>query len=160
MNRNKWKLGMMAVVLTIIMIGLAIPQPARAQAWKQKVVRLSGVAGETLATGDVVCIASADGQIYLADADSSTRRPAIGVIAKGGAVNSTVEIVPIGVISGMTAASPGARLYLSNTAGDFSTSAVTNEQMLGWVMPGTTDTATSTTYMIMVVMPVSDGAAY
>jgi hypothetical protein len=98
MNKRVFKLGMIAVIVAIFAIMAITVGSAEAQTWKQKFARVSGVAGETVVTGDVVCIAAADGQIYKADADSASLRPAIGVIGKGGLVDTTVEIIPFGVI--------------------------------------------------------------
>jgi hypothetical protein len=126
--------------------------------WKQKTLTISGVAGETLVVGDVACIAAADGLVYKADADSSTRRPAVGVISKGGTATHGVQITVIGILAGQTAASPGARIFLSTGAGVITTTAPTNAQPLGWVLPGTT--SSSTTYFINVVTPSSAGAGY
>ncbi len=79
--------------------------------------RISAVAGETLATGNVVCIKSADGYAYKADADDSTARPAVGIIGKGGASGATVEIITEGILGGWSSLTKGAPGYLSATAG-------------------------------------------
>lgn len=159
-NMRNFK-NIMVVFITILMaLAFAAPVSA-AENWAQMFVRFSGVAGETVAIGDIVCIAAADGQIYKADADSSTRRPAIGVIGKGGAAEATVEIVVMGILEGQEAASPGTRLYLSTGAGAFAYATTGYDQVVGWVLPGTTDTATSTRYFIQVTPPIiSDGASW
>ena len=148
----------MMIVCLFIMLMAAMPAQA-GEAWSQKWVRFSATAGETLATGDVVCIAATDGYAYQADANDSSLRPAVGVIDKGGAAAATVEIVVIGVLTGQTAASPGARIYLSETAATITTTAPTNPQVLGWVM-GAAGAASSTDYFIFMRPDSSAGAAY
>jgi hypothetical protein len=148
----------MMIVCLFIMLMAAMPAQA-GEAWSQKWVRFSATAGETLATGDVVCIAATDGYAYEADANDSDLRPAVGVIDKGGASGATVEIVVAGILTGQTARSPGARLYLSETAGEITTTAPTNGQVVGWVM-GAAGVASSTDYFIFVRPDPSAGAAY
>ena len=148
-----------AVLAILFMAMFALPVMA-AEYWKQVNTRFSAIAGETLAIGDVVCIVGATGYAWKADANDSALRPAVGVIGKGGAAESTVEIVVSGSLAGQTAASPGVRVFLSETAGAITTTAPTNAQALGWVMPGAAAAATSTTYFITVNAPSSGGAAY
>ena len=157
MKGNIFKKAGLFLVIAMMMAVMTTPAGATAS-WRSKYVRFSAVAGETLAVGEVACIAASDGKAYKADADDSNLRPAVGVIGKGGSSGATVEIVALGVITGKTAASPGARLFLSATAGAFTTSGPTNAQALGFVLPGTT--SSSTTYFISVNIPSSAGAAY
>jgi hypothetical protein len=151
-----------AVIMLVIFLWVMLSLPAMAaETWKQIHTRFSAIAGETLVTGDVVCIVGATGYAWKADADDSALRPAVGVIAKGGTVGQTIEIVVVGTLAGQTAASPGVRVFLSAaTAGAITATAPTNAQALGWVMPGAAAAATSTTYFIMVNTPSSAGAAY
>jgi len=146
----------MAITLAAL---LATPVFAAAQ-WKQVNSRFGAIAGETLATGNVVAISASDGYAYKADANDSSLRPAVGVIGKGGATGAKVEVVISGILAGMTAQSPGVRLYLSETPGAITSTAPTNPQVLGWVMPGTAGAASSTTYFIDVKVPQSDGPGY
>jgi len=155
----KINIVIMTMLTFILMLAFMAPN-AGAESWKQKFVRFAGTAGETLTVGDPVCIAAADGQVYKADANSATRRPAVGVIGKGGATEASVEIVAIGILTGQTAASPGARLFVSDGAGVITTTAPTNPQVIGWVMTDNIDTATSTTYFILTLPGPSAGAAY
>ncbi len=152
--------GLMVVALAMLLIVAVMPQTANAaEYWKAKYERFSAVAGTTLATGDAVYLKGSDGKAYKADADDSAARPAVGIIGKGGATNATVEIIGRGVLAGQTAASPGARLFLSTTAGALTATApTTNLQGLGFVLPGTA--ASSTTYHISVVMPASPSVTY
>lgn len=142
---------------------LTIPQAFAGEVWQQKFSRFSATAGETLSIGDVVCIFIDDGKAYKADANDSTLRPAVGVIGKGGAANSTVEIVTEGILAGQTEISVGVRLYLSTTAGAITATAPTNGQSLGFVLPpltAMTGTSASPRYYIKVEVPVSDGPGY
>ncbi len=159
MKKYMAKKLMVSALLIFLWVMFALPAMA-VESWKQINTRFSATAGETLATGDVVCIAGSDGKAYKADANDSALRPAVGVIGKGGAAAATVEIVVVGTLAGQTAASPGARVYLSETAGAITATEPTNAQTLGWVMPGAASAATSTTYFIMVNTPSSGGAAY
>lgn len=153
--------NIIAIMLALFMVSAFVATNAGAtESWKQKFVRFAGTAGETLVVGDPVCIAAADGQVYKADANSSTRRPCVGVIGKGGAAEATVEIVTIGIITGQTAASPGARIFVSDGAGVLTSTAPTNAQVVGWVATDTIDTATSTTYFILVLPETSGGAGF
>lgn len=147
-------------LIVLLTLAFVMPQAQAAESWKKRFERFSAVAGETLATGDIVCIKASDSQAYKADANDSNLRPAVGIIGKGGATNATVEIISAGILAGQTAASPGYRLYLSETAGAMTTTAPTNAQVVGWVLPGTTDTATSTKYFIKVVPEPSAGAGF
>jgi len=158
---KKHSLRLLTVAVMAIALVALLTAPAFAAAsWKQINTRFTAVAGETLATGNVVSISASDGYAYKADANDSSLRPAVGVIGKGGATGAKVEVVINGIIAGMTVQSPGVRLYLSETAGAITSTAPTNPQVLGWSMPGTAGAATSTTYFINVQMPQSEGPGY
>jgi len=152
------KMAVVALML-VLAIMFAVPQAMAAEYWKQKYARFSGVAGETLATGDVVSIQASTGNVFKADANDSDKRPAVGIIGKGGAITTTVEIVVTGVLAGQPAVSPGAKLHLSETPAAITATAPTNEQILGWGMPNS-GSASTTSYFINVIPPVSDGAGY
>ncbi len=154
----------MAGILTMILMlfaAFSVPQVDAAENWKQVTVRFPVTAGETLALGDAVCIKASDGYAYEADANDSDLRPCVGRIKKGGDAGDKVEVVVIGRLAGQTKASPGARVYLSETAGEVTTTAPTNPQIIGWVLEGeTAGAATSTNYFIFVRPDPSAGAAY
>ena len=154
--------GRVAVAVALLLVGafLLVPAVHAAEYFKQAFGRFSAIAGATLATGDVACISGSDGYAYKADANDSAKRPAVGVIRKGAASGSKVEIIFVGVLAGQAAASPGARLFLSETAGAMTTTAPTNAQALGWVLPGAAAAATSTDYFISINTPSSGGAGY
>ncbi len=156
--RRFLRLGLVALMAVLLFVAMMPQAGQAAEYWKKKYERFSAVAGTTLAAGDVVYIKGSDGKAYKADADDSAARPAVGIIDKGGSSDATVEIVSRGILAGQTAASPGARLFLFTTAGALTTTAPTNAQTLGFVLPGTA--SSSTTYYICVVIPSSAGAAY
>jgi len=148
--RKRWSL------ILAIMIAAFVIFAAQAQAteyWKQKFERFSATAGETLSIGDVVCIYTPDSRAYKADADDTTKVPAVGVIGKGGSNGETVEVVTRGILAGQTALSPGSRLYLSTTAGAFQTATSNYAQPLGYVLPGSSaeaDLSESSVYFVNV----------
>lgn len=152
---QRFVLSMLAILLAVM---LAVP--AFAADWKQTYERFAAMAGETLVTGDVVCIAAADGKAYKADADNSSRRPAVGIVGKGGATSATIEVVTRGIVTGQTPASPGARVFLSTTAGGKTVTAPNNAQVLGWVIPAASGGASSTVYYINVQLPNTPSAGY
>lgn len=104
------------VFLSLLLALVVCATPAMAYQIRQSYARISATAGETLTTGQVVCIKDADGLAYKADADDSALRPAVGIVGRGGASGATVEIVVQGVVSGWTTLSEGALGYLSGTA--------------------------------------------
>jgi len=148
------------IVAVTAILAVMASVPAFAAGWQAKYERFSGTAGATLGVGDVVCISGADGKVYKADADDAAKRPAVGVIGKGGAAGAKVEIITRGIISGMTAATSGNRIFLSATAGKTVDTAPTNAQLLGFVLPPETAAATNTVYYINVQLPASTGAGY
>ena len=150
---HRWIAEIFAVMIVLLLATVVFASSF----WTQKNTRFSGTAGETLAIGDVVCISGTDGKIYKADADDSAKRPAIGVVGKGGLALSIVEVVTNGIIGGQTSATPGARLYLSATAGAITATAPTNAQPLGFVMPGVIGSTGSTTYNIQPQIVGSNG---
>ncbi len=153
---------MVAIIVIAFMAVVLAPQAEAAEYWKQKYIRFSAPAGETLATGDIVYINASDWEAYKADANDSAKRPAVGVIGRGGTSEQMVEIVIIGILAGQTTASPGVRIFLSETANTFdvSNSPPTNEQLLGSVIYDPSDVDSSGVYFINVQMPQSAGAQY
>lgn len=149
-----------AMLLAVFVMAFLLAGPVLAANWQQKYERFSATAGETLATGNVVCISGSDGKAYKADADDAAKRPAVGVIGKGGASGAKVEIITRGMIAGMAAATAGGRLYLSTTAGALMNTAPTNAQALGFVVPPDPAATAGTVYFIKVQIPTSLGAGY
>lgn len=98
---------------------------------KSQWARFTAVAGETLATGNVVCLKDSDGKAYKADANDAALRPAVGIIGLGGASGANVEIIAVGILRGWTGLSEGTNAYLSETAGAVTQSSPTYSQKLG-----------------------------
>lgn len=130
---------------------------------KQIFARFAATAGETLTTGQVVMLKSADGYVYKADANDSTLRPAIGVIGKGGASGATVEIITNGRLSGWSSLTKGAAGYLSETAAAVTQSAPAFKQQVAQAVSATDylflfggyDDRTSTTAADFIVVSAS-----
>ena len=151
--------GALLALFAAFILALTVPAAEAAEYWKAKYERFSATAGETLAVGDVVYIKGDDGEAYKADSDGSSTYPAVGIVGKGGAGDTTVEIVTRGILAGQTAASPGAKVYLSTTAGGLTTTCpASGEQPMGFVLPGTG--ASSTDYFVSVRIPQSAGASW
>ena len=104
---------------------------------KSQWVRFTATAGETLTTGQVVCLKDADGYAYKADANDAALRPAIGVVGLGAASGAKVEIITIGILRGWTTLSEGGYAYLSDTAAAVTQSAPTYEQIIGVAISAT-----------------------
>jgi hypothetical protein len=96
--RKGWSLIIALAIMTAMMVMATNAQAA--EYWKAKYEKFSATAGETLATGDVVCILATNSYAYKAGADASTLRPAVGVVGKGGASGAVVEIVTRGILAG------------------------------------------------------------
>ena len=136
MNKRSIKLLTMLLVIWVFFAGVADAQAA--YSLKEAFLRISGTAGETLATGDVVCIKDADGYVYKADANDAALRPAVGIVgSKDGASGASVEIVVQGVLTGWSALSEGVAGYLSETAAAVTQSAPSYSQQLGFAISAT-----------------------
>ena len=159
--KKTYKIFALISFLAVLLVAtFLVPSAQGAEYWKQTFVRFSGTAGETLSIGDVACIKNSDGEAYKADANDSSLRPAVGVIGKGGSGDDTVEIISMGILAGQSALSTGYRLFLSETAGAMTVTGPTNAQVVGWVMPTSGSTTTSTTYFINVLPETSGGAGF
>ncbi len=137
--RSKHKKGF-AAILVLAAFCLALfgaAGDASAYSVKTSWERVSAVAGETLTTGQVVCIKDADGYAYKADANDSALRPAVGIIGKGGSSGARVEIIVAGVLTGWTTLSEGTYGYLSETAAAVTQSAPSYAQVLGLALTTT-----------------------
>lgn len=126
-NTRLFSALIMALLMAVI---LAVPAQA-ASYWSSKFVRFSATAGETLATGNVVIIKDADGYAWKADANGVNLYPAVGVIGKGGAAGSKVEIVVFGILAGQTSLSESGPGYLSETPGAITQSSPAYSQQIG-----------------------------
>ena len=126
----------MAVFIIFAMLFLVTANASAAYYVKQANMRFSAVAAETLTTGQVVMLKT-DGLAYKADANDAALRPAIGIVGKGGATSSTVEIITIGILSGWTTLTEGAPGYLSETAAGVTQSAPAYSQQVGQAITAT-----------------------
>lgn len=162
MNRFSKMIGRITGALVAVLFFLSIAvMPAEATGrFTFKTLRFRAIAGEAITTNQTVCILATDGKAYKADADASTLRPCVGVAANTAASGADVEIVAIGIMEEMTSASPGARLFLSTTAGAMTTTEPTYSQAIGWVMPPAASSSGSTKYLIYIMVPASPGAGY
>lgn len=157
--RKKRGLITMALVMFVVAAPFAIsaPNAQAAEFWKQKFQRFSVTAGETLAIGDVLSIEAVDSRAYKAASNSISRKLAIGVAGNSASAGEKVEVVTAGILAGQTAASAGSRLYISTTAGAFTTTSLGYGQIIGVVLEGTAaDIAVSqsTVYWVMILPPV------
>ncbi|MDA8137920.1 MAG: hypothetical protein M0036_04630 [Desulfobacteraceae bacterium] len=122
----------LSIILILMVFLLSLATGAWAYSTKYKLMGFSGTAGEVLVTGDVVCIADADGLIYKADANDATRRPAVGIVGlQARAIGDKVEVITHGILRGWTSLSEGASGYLSETAGAVTQSTPTYSQKIG-----------------------------
>ncbi len=126
-DMKKYFLGVLVLMVLCVLAG---PVQA-ADFWKLKGFRISGTAGEDLSLGDAVAIKDADGEVYQADANDSALRPAVGIIGHAADEDGTVEIVMQGILGGQSSLAEGDNVYLSETAGELTTSAPSWNQKLG-----------------------------
>lgn len=130
---------LLTAMIFAVMIMLIAPQAQAAYSVKQAFIRVSGTAGETVTTGQVVAIKDADGEWYKADADAATIRPAVGIVgSKTGGDGQTIEVILEGVLTGWSSLSEGTPGYLSETPGAVTQSAPSWVQQVG-VALSTTD---------------------
>lgn len=114
--------AMMALMAVMFCAGSALAYDI-VKVWS----RVSATAGETLTTGQVVCLKDSDGYAYKADADSSALRPAVGVVGMGASSGDAVEIITSGILSGWSSLAENGPGFLSDTAG-----AVTQTAPAAW----------------------------
>ena len=94
------------------------------------------VAGEGIAEGQTVCIAS-DGLGYRADADNAARMPCVGICAGTVVIGQNVEIAKAGRLKGMTLGTIGAECFVSATTGAITQSAPGVAQIVGYASSAT-----------------------
>jgi hypothetical protein len=130
-----------ALILALLVLGflaLAV-MPAQAIALKNSFIRTSGVAGEDLSVGDIVCIKAADGYVYKANRQDPALRPAIGVVSLAATDGNGVAITTSGILSGYTGLTKGAPVYLDTDGNVTQTLPAIWSQQVGF--------ATSATYV-------------
>lgn len=96
---------------------------------------VAGTAGETLAAGDVVYLKSSDGRWWLADADtaSSSENVTLGIAQGSGTASNIISggVLLRGLDSNQTGLSANTIYYISDTAGEISSSTGTKEVTAG-----------------------------
>jgi hypothetical protein len=104
-------------------------------------IKITGTAGETLAQYEIVYQDTTDsGEWKKADADTEATLETIGIVTESGGITDTNsgEITLFGTVTnGSWTWTPGAKLYLSGTAGDASETAGTNERVIGYALTAT-----------------------
>lgn len=107
------------------------------------------VAAEAIAEGQLVGVNSA-GTLSLADADAahsaSTTNRAIGFAVRGGAAGKKISVSPAGFVDGLSSLTAGGIVYLSTTAGGYTTTQPT--------------TATHTVQMVGVAVSTSSAVVF
>lgn len=128
-----------SIFIFVIAAMLLAPAAFAAYSVKGTLYRISATAGEALATGNVVCIKSADGYAYKADANDADLRPAIGIVGSktASASGDSVEIILVGVLTGWSSLTEGGNAYLSETAAAVTQSAPSWNQKIGFALNAT-----------------------
>lgn len=102
---------------------------------------IDGTTGEALTAGQVAYFKEADAKWYLADADlvATFNELRLGMVQTTAAgANLSTTILLSGLQKNQTGLTPGAKYYLSNTAGAITTSsAQTNVVFIGWAKSAT-----------------------
>lgn len=126
-----------ATLVAFLALILAFPAPAPAAISAKSIgERFSCTAGEALAAGALVAIKSADGKCYNADESDSTIRPALGWVVSSYASAATAQVVARGILTGFTALTKGAPVYLS-TVGGYTQTAPAYPQVVGYALSAT-----------------------
>lgn len=90
------------------------------------------ISGEDIAAGELVSISDSDGLMYLACADSGNEElPAMGVAEAGSSSGDMAHAKRLGQMDGYSSLNPGGPVYVSNTAGEISTTAGDTSQIAG-----------------------------
>lgn len=100
----------------------------------------SGTSGEAIAVGKVCYLKVADNRWWKADAATPATFDGVQLgIAQtaAGSAGVGLNILPFGIDVNQSGLTPGARYYLSDTAGNISATAGTNSVFLGWALTST-----------------------
>jgi len=102
-------------------------------------VVIGGVAGENLTAGNIVYFKEVDQKWWLADADivGTFDQVVIAIVQNTVLADANVNILLQGMDKTQTGLTPGSKYYLSNTAGQMSTTPGTTEVFLGWAQTAT-----------------------
>jgi len=125
------------MLFLFFVLALVATNASAAYSAKQVWARFQATAGETLTAGNVVMMKDADGYVYKADANDAALRPAVGIIGKGGATGTKVEVIAFGIMTGWTGLSEGVPGYLSETAAAVTQSAPAYSQQVGYAISST-----------------------
>jgi hypothetical protein len=100
---------------------------------------ISGLAGENLTAGKIVYLKESDSRWYMADADltATFNELQLGMAQAIATTGNSVNILTSGIDFNRSGLTPGAKYYLSNTAGAISTTPGTNTVFLGWALTAT-----------------------
>lgn len=94
--------------------------------------------GETIAVNDAVYLKASDGKVYKTDATSEIKiNNFIGFAKEAGNANDVKKVQTGGKISGLSGLTTGERYYLSNTAGEISTTRGTFPKLIGFAISTT-----------------------
>lgn len=93
-----------------------------------------GVVGATIAAGEIVTLQS-DGYWDPGIGTGVTLNG--GIAVQGGAVGDTIDIVVLGRVECLTGATPGAAVYVSDTAGEPAEAAGTKSFVIGYALSAT-----------------------
>lgn len=110
------------------------------------VADVSVVAGETVTAGQVVYLALGSigetvGRCYLTDSDYQTRSAeslTIGCVVTGGAAAATVTVRHVGIVTGLSGLTPGAKQYVASTPGGLTESEPGFSKLVGTAITTTT----------------------
>lgn len=97
-------------------------------------------AGETingLATPKPVMVATSTGNVFIVDGDVASTSNFIGFAVNNSVINTTAYVQTDGVVKGFAGLTPGARYYVSDTAGTLSTTPGTAEDYVGFALSAT-----------------------
>lgn len=97
-------------------------------------VVIQGVVGATIAAGEAVSLQS-DGYWDPAIATGVILNG--GIAVQAGAVGDTIDIVALGGVECVTGATPGAAVYVSDTAGEPAETAGTKSFVIGYALSAT-----------------------
>ncbi|MDB4761384.1 hypothetical protein OAG04_00070 [bacterium] len=100
-------------------------------------VSFKAQAGEAIAKGEAVFISGISGNttvVALADANDATRMPAFGIASEAASANNPVTVINFGSLGSLDTDTPnwdeGDELFVSNTAGELTTTPPTSESSL------------------------------
>ncbi len=96
--------------------------------------------GESVTANDIVYFKEADAKWWKADADltATFNQLQLGVVQETVGADATCSVAISGPVGGFSGLTPGAKYYLSNTAGAISTTPGSTSVFIGWALNATT----------------------